>query len=77
MFTLKQIKANAGITMDKEGNALAYKRGYQVSEQDLAIIPVYKLRKSKLIEMLNSLPAGKERKQLSIWNWKASEAIAC
>ena len=24
-----------------------------------------------------AMKAGKERKQLSIWNWKAGEAIAC
>lgn len=107
MFKLKEIKLNAGATLDKQGNQLAYAKGYQVSEQDLEIIPAYKLTKKHLIDMLNSLPigkclgvwiyggkayidcseyiatkrqamkAGKQRKQLSIWNWKAGEAIAC
>lgn len=58
MFKLKDIKLNNGITLDKQGNALTYKSGYQVSKCDLAIIPAYKLRKSQLIEMLNTLPVG-------------------
>jgi len=107
MFTLKQIKLNNGITLDKTGLPLSYVSGYQVSEKDLEIIPAYKLTKKHLIEMLNRLPVGanlgvwidngkayvdcsqyiatkrqalklgKQRKQLSIWNWKAGEAIAC
>lgn len=107
MFKLKEIKLNAGATLDKQGNPLVYAKGYQVSEQDLEIIPAYKLRKKHLIDILNSLPMGKclgvwidggkayidcseyvstkkqalrlgkARKQLSIWNWKAGEAIAC
>ena len=107
MFTLKEIKLNNGITLDKQGNALTYKSGYQVSKCDLAIIPAYRLRKSQLLEMLNAIPVGsclgvwidngkayidcseyirtkrealklgKQRKQISIWGWKASEAIAC
>lgn len=107
MFKLKDIKANAGITMDKQGNALAYSNGYQVSVKDLEIIPTYRLTKKHLIEMLKELPVGanlgvwidngkayidhsvrftnrrqaleygKLHNQLSIWNWKAGEAIAC
>ena len=107
MFKLKDVIANAGITMDKQGNALTYARGYQVSECDLEIIPAYKLTKRHLLEMLKALEdgkclgvwiennkayidcseyiatkreamkLGKQRHQLSIWNWKASEAIAC
>jgi hypothetical protein len=107
MFKLKDIKLNNGITLDKQGNAIQYKSGYQVSAEDLAIIPAYKLRKSQLIEMLQALPVGsclgvwidnkkayidrsarignkrlalktgKALKQISIWDWKAGEAIAC
>lgn len=58
MITLKAIKANNGATLDKQGNALNYKDGYQVSAEDLAIIPTYRLRKSQLIEMLKALPVG-------------------
>jgi hypothetical protein len=107
MITLKAIKANNGATLNAMGEPIAYKRGYQVSCEDLAIIPVYKFRKSQLIEFLANIEAGaclglwidnnkvyidrseyvsvkrealklgKARNQLSIWNWKASEAIAC
>lgn len=107
MFKLKDIKANNGATLNKQGEPLAYTKGYQVSEQDLLIIPAYRLTKKQLITMLNELAdgkclgiwidnnkayvdcseyintkrqamrLGKQRKQLSIWNWKASEAIAC
>ena len=107
MFKLKDIKANNGATLNKQGESLSYSKGYQVSEKDLLIIPAYKLRKSQLIDMLNALEVGKclgvwidsgkayidcseyistkrealklgrQRKQISIWGWKASEAIAC
>ena len=58
MFTLKAIKINGGMTIDKQGNPLQYKSGYQVSAEDLEIIPAYKLRKTHLIEMLNAIPVG-------------------
>ena len=107
MFKLKDIKANKGATLSKQGESLSYSKGYQVSEKDLLIIPAYKLRKSQLIDMLNALDSGKclgvwidngkayidcsehiatkrealklgkQRNQISIWGWKASEAIAC
>lgn len=107
MFTLKQVKANGGLTIDSNGNVITYRKGYQVSKEDLAIIPVYKVRKSTLLEILGTLEdteflgmwidngkmyidcsehiatkrealkVGKARNQLSVWNWKASEAIAC
>lgn len=107
MFKLKDIKANKGATLDKQGNELHYNNGYQVSAEDLEIIPVYRLTKKHLIEMLNKIPfgsclgiwldngkayidrsarignkrlalkVGRQLKQISIWDWKASEAIAC
>ena len=107
MFKLKDIKLNNGATLDKQGNPMAYAKGYQVSEKDLLIIPAYKLTKKQLIKMLNeladgkclgvwidggkayvdcseyvstkkqALKLGKQRKQISVWNWKAGEAIAC
>ena len=64
MFKLKDIKTNNGATLDKQGNTINYKRGYQVSKRDLAIIPTYKLRKSQLIEMLAEVPEGAN---LGIW----------
>lgn len=107
MFKLKDIKANNGATLNKQGEPLNYKDGYQVSAEDLEVIPAYRLTKKHLIEMLNTLPVGanlgvwidnkkayidysvrftnkrqaleygKAHNQISIWNWKASEAIAC
>lgn len=107
MFKLKDIKTNCGATINKDGSLCEYARGYQVSEQDLEIIPAYRLRKAHLLEMLNSLAdgkclgiwidggkayidcseyirtkkeaikLGKQRNQISVWNWKAGEAIAC
>jgi len=61
MFTLKQIKLNNGITLDKTGLPLSYVSGYQVSEKDLEIIPAYKLTKKHLIEMLDEWYAAGEK----------------
>ena len=107
MFKLKEIKLNAGATLNKAGESLSYARGYQVSVCDLEVIPAYKLTKKHLMELLNRLPVGaclgvwidnkkayidhsvrftnkrqaleygKAHNQISIWNWKAGEAIAC
>lgn len=55
MFTLKQVKENGGLTIDINGQVVAYRNGYQVSKKDLAIIPVYKVRKYALIKILNTL----------------------
>lgn len=107
MFKLKDVKLNNGATLNKQGESLNYANGYQVSVQDLEIIPAYRLTKKHLIEMLQKLPVGanlgvwidnnkayidhsvrmtnkrqalmygKAHKQISIWSWKASEAIAC
>ena len=64
MFTLKQIKLNNGVTLDKSGLPLSYTCGYQVSEKDLEIIPAYRLTKKHLIDMLNKLPKGAN---LGVW----------
>lgn len=58
MFTLKQVKANGGLTVDTMGKVVVYRNGYQVSKEDLAIIPVYKVRKSTLLKILNTLNDG-------------------
>lgn len=58
MFKLKDIKANKGATLNKDGYPLQYNKGYQVSVKDLEIIPAYRLTKKHLIEMLNKLPKG-------------------
>ena len=64
MFTLKQIKLNGGITLDKSGMPLSYPMGYQVSEKDLEIVPAYRLTKKHLLEMLKKLPKGSN---LGVW----------
>jgi hypothetical protein len=64
MFKLKDIKLNNGATLDKQGNPLQYKDGYQVSAEDLEIIPAYRLTKKHLLEMLAKIPNGSN---LGIW----------
>ena len=64
MFKLKDIKANKGATLNKQGESLSYTNGYQVSVRDLEIIPAHKLRKKHLIDMLNHLPIGAN---LGVW----------
>ena len=79
MFTLKDIKLNAGATLNEYGEKVAYKKGYQVSHQDLAIIPVYKLTKKLIMAYIAELL---HNEHLGIWidNGKAyidlSEHIA-
>jgi hypothetical protein len=64
MFKLKDIKLNNGATLDKQGNPLQYKDGYQVSAEDLEIIPAYRLTKKHLLEMLAKIPNGSN---LGVW----------
>ena len=107
MFKLKDVKLNNGATLDKQGNMINYADGYQVSAEDLEIIPAYRLTKKHLLDMLDKIPngsnlgvwinnnkayidrsarignkrlalmAGRKLNQISIWDWKASKAIAC
>ena len=107
MFKLKDVKLNNGATLDKQGNMINYKNGYQVSAEDLEIIPAYRLTKKHLLDMLDKIPngsnlgvwidnnkayidrsarignkrmalsVGRKLNQISIWDWKASKAIAC
>ena len=58
MFKLKEIKLNAGATLNKLGEVMQYKNGYQVSAEDLEVIPAYRLTKKHLMEMLAKIPAG-------------------
>lgn len=64
MFKLKDIKANGGITLDKSGLPISYNCGYQVSAEDLEIIPTYRLTKKHLLEMLDRIPVGSN---LGVW----------
>ena len=74
MFTLKQVKENGGLTVDANGQVVAYRNGYQVSKKDLAIIPVYKVRKSILLEILNTL---KDTECLGMWIDNGKMYIDC
>ena len=64
MFTLKNILHNNGVTLAKTGDPISYPRGYQVSTQDMEIIPTYKLRKKHLMELLHTIP---ENACLGVW----------
>jgi hypothetical protein len=64
MFKLKDVKLNNGATLDKFGNVITHKNGYQVSAEDLEIIPAYRLTKKHLIDMLDKIPHGSN---LGIW----------
>ena len=64
MFKLKDIKTNNGATLDKQGNMITHKNGYQVSAEDLEIIPAYRLTKKHLLDMLNRIPNGSN---LGVW----------
>ena len=72
MFTLKEIKANGGATLDKLGMAISYTSGYQVSAEDLEVIPVHKLTKRHLLEMLEIIPFGSN---LGIWIYQGKAYI--
>ena len=57
MFTLKNILANKGATIDKNGNPVNYPRGYQVSVCDMLIIKARDLRKKTLKALLATIGA--------------------
>jgi hypothetical protein len=105
MFTLKSILKNHGGTFNSKGETVSFKRGYQVSTHDIAIVKVKELRKSYLQAILDTIESGKflgvwidkglayidcsecintkreavklgkKLNQISIWNWKTSEAL--
>lgn len=64
MITLKTIKTNGGCTLNKQGNAINHTSGFQVSKCDLAIIPLYKLRKQIIATYLNTITANEN---LGLW----------
>ena len=103
-ITLKAIKENGGATLNDGCKAVCYKTGYQVSERDVAILPMYKLT-LKFIKSLvepqkfvgiwiengkayvdiserittkrRALELGKERNQISIYDWKNQKVAYC
>ena len=55
---LKDIISNNGATLTKAGDKVCLSKGWQVSKRDLLIIPVYKLRKYIIKNMLSSIDDG-------------------
>lgn len=77
LATIKSIKRNGGATFNKYGVRVSMKSGYQVSKQDLLIIPVEQLTKQVLTELIRLLI--KRGDYLGVWidNGKAYVDISC
>ena len=77
LATIKSIKRNGGATINKYGVRVSMKSGYQVSKQDLLIIPVDELNKFTLKEMMKLLV--KRGDYLGVWidDGKAYIDISC
>jgi hypothetical protein len=65
LATIKSIKRNGGATINKYGERVTMKTGYQVSKCDLLIIPTEELNKLLLKELLKSLTSRGE--YLGVW----------
>ena len=106
---LVKIIQNGGATLDRNGNAVEFKRGYQVSKKDCFIFTVGNAKKiahavSKILKSLTAdefcgiwidggrvyvdiseripnkraaLKLGRERAQISIFDWRTGAAIFC
>ena len=77
LATIKSIKRNGGATINKYGVRVSMKSGYQVSKQDLLIIPVNNLDKLILKELIKKLI--KRGDYLGVWidDGKAYIDISC
>ena len=65
LATIKSIKRNGGATINKYGDRVTMKSGYQVSKRDLYIIPVNKLDKLIIKEAMKLLKNRGE--YLGVW----------
>lgn len=65
LATINSIKRNGGATINKYGVRVTMKSGYQVSKQDLYIIPVAELDKYLLKELIKKLV--KRGDYLGVW----------
>jgi hypothetical protein len=65
LATIKSIKRNGGATINKYGERVTMKTGYQVSKEDLLIIPVDELNKLVLKELIKKLISRGE--YLGVW----------
>lgn len=77
LATINSIKRNGGATINKYGVRVSMKTGYQISKQDLLIIPVENLNKFILKEMIKKLI--KRGDYLGVWidDDKAYIDISC
>ena len=77
LATINSIKRNGGATINKYGVRVSMKSGYQVSKQDLLIIPVDNLNKLILKELVRKLV--KRGDYLGVWidDGKAYVDISC
>ena len=77
LATINSIKRNGGATINKYGVRVSMKSGYQVSKQDLLIIPVDNLNKLILKELIRKLV--KRGDYLGVWidEGKAYVDISC
>jgi hypothetical protein len=75
--TIKSIIRNGGATINKYGERVTMKTGYQVSKCDLLIIPVEELDKLTLKDLLTKLASRGE--YLGVWidEGKAYIDISC
>ena len=65
LATINSIKRNGGATINKYGNRVTMKSGYQVSKRDLYIIPVAELDKLIIKEAMKLLTSRGE--YLGVW----------
>lgn len=65
LATIKSIKRNGGATINKYGERVSMKSGYQVSKRDLHIIPVDELDKLIIKEAMKLLECRGE--YLGVW----------
>lgn len=77
LATIKSIKRNGGATINKYGERVSMKSGYQVSKCDLLILPVDELNKLIVKELLGKLVSRGDYLGLWIDNGNVYIDISC
>ena len=77
LATIKSIKRNGGATINKYGERVSMKSGYQVSKLDLYIIPVDELDKFIVKELLKRLVSRGDYLGLWLDNGNVYIDISC
>lgn len=77
LATIKSIKRNGGATINKYGERISMKSGYQVSKCDLLILPVDELNKLIVKELLGKLVSRGDYLGLWIDNGNVYIDISC